>query len=85
MDNSLYLQVISIFMGVIALAVPRCIAFIGSVYYKRITERIDNLADDVDQLWNRMNDDLNRKETASPCHPSNTSKSLSPRLKLNKV
>ena len=63
MDNSLYLQVISVFMGVIALAVPGLIVFIGSVYYKRITERIDNLADVVDQLWDHMNDDQNRKET----------------------
>lgn len=57
MDIALYLQIISILMAVIAVALPALIAFIGFVYVRSLTERIDNIADQVDELWDRVNQD----------------------------
>ncbi len=48
---SLYLQIISIFMGIVAVALPALIAIVGYVYIRNFTERIDNISDEVDQLW----------------------------------
>ena len=48
---SIYLQVISILMAVIAVAIPALIAFMGFVYIRNFNDRIDNIADQVDQLW----------------------------------
>lgn len=46
-----YLQVVSILMGVIAVALPALIAGVGIVYIRRINERLDIISDEVDQLW----------------------------------
>ncbi len=55
------LQIISILMAVIGVALPSLIAIAGFVYVRRITERMDNLSDQanelrdhVDRLWNRV-------------------------------
>lgn len=48
---ALYLQIISIFMAIVAVALPALIAIVGYVYIRRFTERIDNISDEVDQLW----------------------------------
>ena len=56
MDMTLYLQIISIFIAVIAVALPALIALVGFVYIRTMTERIDNLADQVDELWERVSD-----------------------------
>ena len=47
---SLYLQIISILMAVIAVALPTLIAVVGFIYLRSISERIDNISDQVDQL-----------------------------------
>ena len=53
---SLYLQIISILMAVIAVALPTLIAVVGFIYLRSISERIDNISDQVDQLWDRVRD-----------------------------
>ena len=53
---SLYLQIISILMAVIAVALPTLIAVVGFIYLRNISERIDNISDQVDQLWDRVRD-----------------------------
>ena len=55
-DISLYLQIISILMAVTAVALPALIAVVGFIYLRRISERIDNISDQVDQLWDRVRD-----------------------------
>lgn len=57
MEIGLYLQVISILMAVIGVAVPALIAIVGFVFVRNLNERIDNLSDQVDQLWDRINAD----------------------------
>lgn len=47
MNTALYLQIISILMAVIAVALPALIAIVGFVYVRRMTERIDNIAAEV--------------------------------------
>ena len=61
MNIELQLQIISILMAVIGVALPSLIAIAGFVYVRRITERMDNLSDQanqlraqVDRLWNRV-------------------------------
>ncbi len=56
MDITLYLQIISTLMAVIGVALPALIAIVGYVYIRNFTERIDNIADQVDQLWDRVNE-----------------------------
>lgn len=51
-DITLQLQIIAIFMGIIGVALPALIAIVSFVYVNRINERIDNLADEIDDLWN---------------------------------
>ena len=55
MDIGLYLQIISILMAVIGVAVPALIAIVGFVFVRSMNERIDNLSDQVDQLWDQTN------------------------------
>lgn len=55
MDIGLYLQIISILMAVIGIAVPALIAIVGFVFVRSMNERIDNLSDQVDQLWDQTN------------------------------
>lgn len=57
----LQLQIISILMAVIGVALPSLIAIAGFVYVRRITERMDNLSDQTEELkdhiarlWNRV-------------------------------
>ena len=50
---SLYLQIISIFVALVAVALPALIAIVGFVYIRNFTERIDNISDQVDQLWDK--------------------------------
>ena len=57
MNITLYLQIISMLIGVIAVALPILITVVAFVYVRRLTERIDNLSDEVDQLWNRVGRD----------------------------
>ena len=61
MNIELQLQIISILMAVIGVALPSLIAIAGFVYVRRITERMDNLSDQtnqlraqVDRLWDRV-------------------------------
>ena len=56
MDVTIQLQIIAILMGVIGVALPALIAIIAFSYLNRINERIDNLAGDVDDLWNRISE-----------------------------
>ena len=56
MNITLYLQIISTLMAVIGVALPALIAIVGYVYIRNFTERIDNIADQVDQLWDRVNE-----------------------------
>ena len=56
MNITLYLQIISTLMAVIGVALPALIAIVGYVYIRNFTERIDNVADQVDQLWDRVNE-----------------------------
>ena len=51
MEIGLYLQVISILMAIIGVAVPALIAIVGFVFVRNLNERIDDLSDQVDQLW----------------------------------
>ena len=51
MEIGLYLQVISILMAIIGVAVPALIAIVGIVFVRNFNERIDDLSDQVDQLW----------------------------------
>ena len=55
MEIGLYLQIISILMAIIGVAVPALIAIVGFVFVRNLNERIDNLSDQVDQLWDRIN------------------------------
>ncbi len=54
MEVTLQLQIIAIFMGVIGVALPALIAIVAFVYVRQINERIDNLAADVDDLWDHV-------------------------------
>lgn len=57
MNIALYLQIISILMAVIAVALRALIATVGFVYVRRMTERIDNIATEVNELWDRVRKD----------------------------
>jgi len=57
MNVTLYLQIISMLIGVVAVALPILITVVAFVYVRRLTERIDNLSDEIDQLWNRVGRD----------------------------
>ena len=56
MDVSIYLQIISIFVAIIAVALPALIAIVGYVYIRNIAERIENIAADVNELWDRVSE-----------------------------
>ena len=56
MDVTLQLQIISIFMGIIGVALPALIAIVGFVYIRSFNERMDNLSDQVDQLWEGLSE-----------------------------
>ena len=60
MNITLYLQIISMLIGVVAVALPILITVVAFVYVRRLTERIDNLSDEIDQLWNRAGRDAPR-------------------------
>lgn len=57
MNIALYLQVVSILIGVVAVALPILITLVAFVYVKRLTERAHELSDEVDQLWRRVGRD----------------------------
>ena len=57
MNTALYLQIISILMAVIAVALPALIAIVGFVYVRRMTERIGNIAAEVNELWDCVKKD----------------------------
>ncbi len=57
MNIALYLQVVSILIGVVAVALPILITLVAFVYVKRPTERVHELSDEVDQLWRRVGRD----------------------------
>ncbi len=50
MNFELFLQIIAIFVAVIAVALPAVIVLGGYIYIKRFEDRIDNLSDQVDQI-----------------------------------
>ncbi len=56
MNIEFHLQIISIFMGVIAVALPALIAIVGFVYIRNIREKVDDISGQVDELWDRMNE-----------------------------
>ena len=56
MDITIQLQIIAIFMGIIGVALPAFIAIIAYVYVNKINERTDNIAGDVDDLWDQISD-----------------------------
>ena len=43
-------------IALVGVALPALIVLVGFVYVRTITERIDNTSDQVDQLWNRVNE-----------------------------
>ena len=57
MDVTLHLQIIAIFMGIIGVALPALIAIVAFVYVRQMSERIDNLAEDVDELWDHVKEE----------------------------
>ena len=70
MDTSLYLQIISIFMAVIAVAIPSLIAIVGYVYIRTFSERMDNISDSVDQLWDRVKEISPKSDESESSKPS---------------
>ncbi len=69
MNTSLYLQIISIFVAVIAVAIPSLIAIVGYVYIGTFTERMDNISDSVDQLWDRVKEISPKSVESEPSKP----------------
>ncbi len=61
MDITLWLQIVSIFMGIIGVALPLLITVVAYVYVSRMNERMDDLEDQVNQLWNRVKE--NKRDT----------------------
>ena len=55
MEIEPYLQIVSILMAIIGIAVPALIAIVGFVFVRNLNERIDELSDQVDQLWVQVN------------------------------
>ncbi len=56
MSPETYLQVISILIALAAIAVPGLIVMVGFVYIRQFTEKIDNLSNEVNQLWDSFNE-----------------------------
>ena len=56
MSLDIYLQIISILMGVIAVVVPIGITVVGFVYVKQLTAKIESLSTEVNLLWNKVED-----------------------------
>ena len=54
MNTALYLQIVSILIGVVAVALPILITVVAFVYVRRLNERVDHLSDEIDQLWRRV-------------------------------
>lgn len=54
MNTALYLQIVSILIGVVAIALPILITVVAFVYVRRLNERVDHLSDEIDQLWRRV-------------------------------
>lgn len=54
MNTALYLQIVSILIGVVAVALPILITVVAFVYVRRLTERVDHPSDEIDQLWRRV-------------------------------
>ena len=66
MNITLYLQIISMLIGVVAVALPILITVVAFVYVRRLTERIDNQSDEIDQLWNKIDQLWNRVGRDAP-------------------
>ena len=49
-----YLQIISMLIGVVAVALPLFIVTLGFVYIKRTERKIDNVSGDVSELWDKI-------------------------------
>ena len=56
MSTETYLQVISILIAFIAVAMPIGITAVGFVYIRQLTTRIDNLSAEVNLLWDEVRD-----------------------------
>ena len=60
MDTELQLQILSIviavFVGVVGVLLPVLIAVVGFVYIRRFEERITNVSNQVDELWDRVSE-----------------------------
>ena len=57
-----YLQIISILIGLVAVLIATLIAVVGFVYIRRFTERLDNLSNDIDKLWDAQAEQSNSPE-----------------------
>ena len=57
-----YLQIISILIGLVAVLIPTLIAVVGFVYIRRFTERLDNLSNEIDKLWDAQAERSNSPE-----------------------
>ena len=62
MSLEIYLQVISILIGLVAVLIPTLIAVVGFVYIRRFTERLDNLSNEIDKLWDAQAERSNSSE-----------------------
>ena len=54
MDVALQLQIISISMANVGVALPALIGIVGFLYVRSLNERIDNLSDQIDELWDHV-------------------------------
>ena len=57
-----YLQIISILIGLVAVLIATLIAVVGFVYIRRFTERLDNLSNEIDKLWDAQAERSNSPE-----------------------
>ncbi len=68
MDITFQLQIISllvaVFVVVVGVLLPLLITVVGYVYIRRFEERIDNLSDQINQLWEQV--DQFNEDTAQP-------------------
>lgn len=68
MDTELQLQILSIviaaFVAIAGALIPVLIAIVGFVYIRRFEERMTNISDEVDMLWDRLTEveDSERKK-----------------------
>ncbi|MDE2913372.1 MAG: hypothetical protein OXL68_10670 [Paracoccaceae bacterium] len=57
---AIYLQVLSLLIGLVAVAIPVAIALVGVFVSRRFSSRLDSIAADLDEALGRI-DDLEKK------------------------